>query len=335
MDLDLRLARHFAVLAREGHFGRAAAGLHITQPALTKQIQALERQVGAALIDRSRRPWRLTAAGEEVLALSRDLCARADRVKRVVSVARGPALTIGFQSSGSCGWPVGMILLACQEAFGLPVRCKVLDITSYVAALMDREIDVLVTRPAPHRPGIASVGVLAEPRMLLVPRSWPEADARTLTLEEACGLPLVYNPAMSECDDGVWALGDVRPLREARVVANPGRHIAEILPDLISGAAAATVAPPTDKLLPPTHARLVGLSDVPLIETAVCWRAEDGKDGVAQMAGTVADALAAWARRQQQANASWAPSLRWRKAPRNIATEIQSGSRVPEVLPRS
>jgi DNA-binding transcriptional LysR family regulator len=60
MDLDLRLARHFVVVAQTGHFGRAAARLHLTQSALTKQIQALERQVGTPLIDRACRPWRLT-----------------------------------------------------------------------------------------------------------------------------------------------------------------------------------------------------------------------------------------------------------------------------------
>jgi hypothetical protein len=219
------------------------------------------------------------------------------------------AITIGFQSSGSGGWPVGMILLACREALGQPVGCRVLDVTSSVAALMDGAIDVLVTRPAPQRPGIVSIGVLAEPRMLLVPRCWPEADAKTLTMAEACMLPLVYNPAMSTCDNGVWALGDVRPIREARIVASYAKHMVEMLPALISGAAAATVAPPTDHLISPTYARVVGLPDAPLIETAVCWRADDGRDSVAYLAGTVADALASWARRQQRAGANWTPSV--------------------------
>jgi DNA-binding transcriptional LysR family regulator len=78
-NLELRLARHFVVLAETGHFGRAADLLFLTQSALTKQIRALERIVGAELIDRGYRPWRLTAAGEEVLKASRDLCARADQ----------------------------------------------------------------------------------------------------------------------------------------------------------------------------------------------------------------------------------------------------------------
>jgi len=202
-----------------------------------------------------------------------------------------------------------MILVACQEVSGRAVRCRVLDTTSYVSALMDGDIDVLVARPAPLRPGIVSVGVLTEPRMLLVPRGWPEADASALSVEEASALPLVYNPAMSGGDNGVWALGDVRPLRDARMVITFARHVVEMLPHLLSGAAAAAVAPPADMLLPETHARLVNLPDAPLVETAVCWRADDD---VTHLAATVADTLAAWARRQQRAAARWAPSIRWK-----------------------
>ena len=308
MDLDLRLARHFVVLAETGNFSRAAARLHLSQSALTKQMQVLERQTGMVLIDRSRRPWQLTAAGVEVLALSRDLCRRADRAMRSAADSGRPHLTIGFQSSGSAGWPIGMILLACQEAFQRPIQCRILDITAYVTALMDGEVDVLVTRPAPRRPGVRSMGVLAEPRMLLVPRRWPEADAAALSMAEAGVLPLVYNPAMSLGDNGVWALGDVRPLREARLVVNHGGHFAETLPDLIRGAGAMTIAPPLDELLPATHARPVALPDAPPVETAVCWRADHGVDDV-RLATTVAEALVLWAGRQQRSGARWAPMV--------------------------
>lgn len=89
-DFDLRLARHFVVLAETGHFGRAAARLHLSQPALTKQVRALERMVGAELIDRGQRPWRLTPAGEKVLAVTRDLCARADQALHAARDGRFP-----------------------------------------------------------------------------------------------------------------------------------------------------------------------------------------------------------------------------------------------------
>lgn len=74
--LDLLLARHFVVLAEECNFSRAAVRLHLSQSALSKQIRTLERQVGATLVDRSRRPCVLTADGDEVLWRSRDILAR-------------------------------------------------------------------------------------------------------------------------------------------------------------------------------------------------------------------------------------------------------------------
>ena len=52
MELDLGLASSFLVLAEERHYGRAAARLHLTSPALTKRIQRLERQLGVVLLQR-------------------------------------------------------------------------------------------------------------------------------------------------------------------------------------------------------------------------------------------------------------------------------------------
>ena len=51
-DLDLRLVRSFTVVAGHGHFGRAAAALHVTQSSLSRQIGRLEEQLGARLLDR-------------------------------------------------------------------------------------------------------------------------------------------------------------------------------------------------------------------------------------------------------------------------------------------
>ncbi|HEY3464796.1 MAG TPA: LysR family transcriptional regulator, partial [Amycolatopsis sp.] len=62
-DLDLRLVRGFTVVAERGHFGRAAAELHLTQSSLSRQIVRLEQQVGARLLDRTPQGTRLTEAG--------------------------------------------------------------------------------------------------------------------------------------------------------------------------------------------------------------------------------------------------------------------------------
>src|SRR5512146_179898 len=82
---DLRQARAFLRVAEDLHFGRAAAKLFMTQPALSRTIRALEEAVGVALFERSTRRVRLTAAGEAFAAECRlalghlDLAAHAAR----------------------------------------------------------------------------------------------------------------------------------------------------------------------------------------------------------------------------------------------------------------
>ncbi|HXO23759.1 MAG TPA: LysR family transcriptional regulator, partial [Streptosporangiaceae bacterium] len=59
-DLDLRLVRYFTMVAEHRHFGRAAAALHLAQPSLSRQIQRLEQQLGARLLDRTPQGSQLT-----------------------------------------------------------------------------------------------------------------------------------------------------------------------------------------------------------------------------------------------------------------------------------
>jgi len=96
--VELRHLRYFVAVAEELHFGRAASRPHIVQPALSKQIIGLERELGIALFDRTK-GVKLTAAGAVFLDEARAVLQRADSaVHAAQATARGElgTLDIGF-----------------------------------------------------------------------------------------------------------------------------------------------------------------------------------------------------------------------------------------------
>ena len=99
MSLDPRLLRSFVVLAEELHFSKAAARLHMTQPALSQQIRRLELQLGVDVFERTRSSVRLSEGGRAILAPARNAVKAAESVEGMAAaVARGERgeLRLGF-----------------------------------------------------------------------------------------------------------------------------------------------------------------------------------------------------------------------------------------------
>ena len=99
-DATLNQLRYFAALAEELHFGRAAQKVGISQPALTRQIQRLERFVGVGLVERTKRSISLTKAGEVFAEQARETLRHHDRAiqaARHVGNRREQSLAIGFE----------------------------------------------------------------------------------------------------------------------------------------------------------------------------------------------------------------------------------------------
>ncbi|BBY23541.1 LysR family transcriptional regulator [Mycobacterium stomatepiae] len=98
--MELRQLRYFVAVAEELHFGRAANRIHISGPALSQQIIALERELGADLFVRDRRSVRLSEAGRTLLPDARMMLALADdarnRLQRVA--AESVPVRLGYVS---------------------------------------------------------------------------------------------------------------------------------------------------------------------------------------------------------------------------------------------
>lgn len=102
--MELRHLRYFAAVAAHGSFSRAAHNLHLTQPALSRQVKDLEEELGVPLLVRGTNAVTLTEAGEVFYEEARDLLARADQaVQRVRGEARHEILRVGYGPSLTAG----------------------------------------------------------------------------------------------------------------------------------------------------------------------------------------------------------------------------------------
>lgn len=102
--MELRQLRYFVAVAEEANISRAAKKIFLTQPALSRQIKALEADLGQCLLERQAHSIRLTPVGEALLREARELLEHAEQVvERVRATGRGIRLRVGYAPSLAAG----------------------------------------------------------------------------------------------------------------------------------------------------------------------------------------------------------------------------------------
>lgn len=193
MDLDLRKVRYFAAVADRLHFGRAAEELHIAQPALSRQIRALEKDLGTPLLTRDSHGVALTDAGRQLLADAGPLLASAHAVRhRVTVAARGSRrLVVGFRA--------GVVVTPAARMFAtrhpdVLVDMQRIEWDDQAPMLLDGRIDVAYVRLPIDETGLRVIPLYAEPRVAVLSTGHRLAGKEQITEADLAGEPLVWPP---------------------------------------------------------------------------------------------------------------------------------------------
>jgi DNA-binding transcriptional LysR family regulator len=197
MSFTLEQLRGFVAVADELHFGRAAARLKMTQPPLSRQIQKLERSVGAQLLERDNRRVVVTAAGQVFLAEARRLLALADAAPeqaRRVSAGSSGVVRIGFTAASAYGILGRLLNELGRELPDVSVDLAEMVTREQVLGLVNEEIDLGLARPPFDREMFGSRLLHRESLLVAAPTGHPLlALGRDATAADLAGEPVVMH----------------------------------------------------------------------------------------------------------------------------------------------
>lgn len=280
-NVDLTHLRAFVAVADHRHFGEAAKALHVTQPALSRRIQALEEATGGPLFQRNAREVRLTPAGD---ALYREAPALLERFAEALATTRAVhagdrgCLRVGYTSLALA------TLLPCalqrlRAAFpDVDLRLREGASRPLLDDLRAARIDLAFPLHAPpdEDPGLAATPVLTESIGLVVPAAHPLAKGdEPVPLAALANEPLILfprhlNPALydgitSACRDAGFTariVAEVTPREAAIAAVAAGQGVTFLTPALKHLAIGGTVH---RELAPPA----------PVISCFMAWRREE------------------------------------------------------------
>src|SRR5258707_1424844 len=227
--MELRQIRSFLSIAETLHFGRTAELIHLSQPALSLQIRALEEDVGVRLFERNRRKTTLTAAGvafrdDAVAALSQ--LDQAIRKARLAANGKLGLLRIGFISTAGTEMVPNIVGQFRELNPEVEFSLRAVPTAEQVRMLETGSLDVGFLRlPIGVHSTFDVVTVHREPFVLVVPASHKLAKRKRVRLSEVANQDFImyegtYAPGFHDLIFGM--------LRDARIVPNVAQTAAEI-----------------------------------------------------------------------------------------------------------
>lgn len=192
--MDLRQLRCFIAVAEELHFGRAAERLGLAPPALSRQISALEDELGVSLLTRTTRQVALTRAGLIMLEEAKAILVRMERASRSVreaSLASSKVLRVGAIDAASSSFVPEALVTFRSRHPGIEIKFVEAMTAPLVQMLEAGKLDLALLRP-PRKPTDCAFEILRVERPIVVlSESHPLAAREYLTMQDLVGEPFV------------------------------------------------------------------------------------------------------------------------------------------------
>lgn len=297
---DFRQLRYFVAVSEELSFTRAARRLHLSQPPLSQQIQALEQDLGVKLLERTKRSVALTEPGRIFLDQARQILAKADEARtQVIAAAAGHSgqLRLAYSVSVSFHPSLPRVLLRYgQVAPNVRVELSERYTEPQFDALLDGQIDVGFVRDEPQRAVDAKALRMTvldrEPLLLALPSGHPLAGCSSLGLNEVANEFFITQPreVAATLYDRLVMLADKSGF--VPHIRQEAQQVNGVLA-MVAGGLGLALVPATMRAV-----RLVGLNYVPLEDPdaymllAVASRANDDSLALSQFLAVVAETVA-------------------------------------------
>lgn len=266
--LDLRKLRYFLTVAEELHFGRAAIRLHLAQPPLTRQISALETELGFKLFDRTSRTVTLTAQGRSFLPYARSVLEQVELAQVIAGkLAAGTAgqLALGYVSSIALSDLFSQAIQEFAQRFP-DVQLTLVECASgsLGAQVADGRLDIGLSRLLPKGDEVHALSLGEERLVAAVSSDSPLARQPSVNLAQLSAYPLILFPADygSGLNQSIEQLyrHHGQPLRPGPT----GRQITSIIALVAAGQGVALVPACTQSLMNK------GVTYRPLVEGDAC-----------------------------------------------------------------
>lgn len=272
--IDIRQLRYFVTLTETLHFGRAAERLRVTQPPLSRQIQALEKDLGVRLLERNSRNTVLTSAGKRfgedakaVLIAFEQAC----RSAQLTDSGEMGELRIGFMmhAAHSSVPPLARRFISDYPQVRLHLRETFpMDL---IDGVLGGSLDAGIGFRLDDQRGLASQTIHEEPLCLAVPQQHALAVAVEVGAEALANEPLItapeeVAPTLRQAIKGYLLTAGLAP--EIRLES----QLQQSIVSLVAEGLGVALVPASLRRLSVPEVAFIALKDAPMIEQVLYWR---------------------------------------------------------------